>query len=80
MRMPKIPRIAGFVFYSCVAAWIWSCLGLGLFYSVTGRATLDRWDLITIPLLALISVLMASLAHREWTQFRAAPSSSPDAE
>ena len=80
MRMPKIPRIAGFVFYSFCASWIWACLGLGLFYSATGRASLDRWDLITVPLLALISVLMAGLAHREWTQFRAAPSSSPDAD
>ena len=80
MRIPEIPRIAGFVFYSFCAAWIWVCLGLGLFYSVTGRATLDRWDLITVPLLALISVLMAGLAHREWTQFRAAPSSSPKTE
>ena len=80
MRIPEIPRIAGLVFYSFVAAWIWACLGLGLFYSVTGRATLDLWDLITVPLLALISVLMAGLAHREWTQFRAAPSSGPDAE
>ena len=75
MRMPKIPRIAGFVFHAFGAAWIWACLGLGLFDSVTGRATLDRWDLITVPLLALISVLMAGLA-----QFRAAPSSSPDTE
>ena len=80
MRMPKIPRIASFVFYSLVAAWIWACLGLGLFYSVTGRATLDRWDLITVPLLALISALMAGLAHRGWTQFRAAPSPVADAE
>ena len=80
MRMPKIPRIAGFVFYAFGAAWIWAGLGLGLFYLVTGGADLDRWDVITLPLLALISVHMAGLAHREWTEFRAAPSSSPDAE
>ena len=49
MRMAKIPQIAGFVFYSFCASWIWVCLGLGLFYSVTGQATLDRWDLITVP-------------------------------
>ena len=80
MRMPKIPRVAGFVFYSFGAAGIWACLGLGLFYLVTGRADMDRWDIITLPLLALISVHMAGLAHRECIQFRAAPSPIADAE
>ena len=80
MRMPKIPRIAGFVFYSFCAASIWACLGLGLFYLVTGRVDLHRWDLITIPLLVLISVLAVHMAHREWMNRPAAPSSSLDAK
>ena len=53
-----------FAFYAASAAFIWACLGLGVFWWATGRTTFDLWDLVMLPFLAVIAVNMCLAAYQ----------------